>query len=512
MGITGLSKLIADICPQAIKESEMKSYFGRTVAIDASMSIYQFMIAIRNRDQMMSNDEGNTTSHLVGLFYRTIKLMADGIKPVYVFDGKAPVMKSGELAKRSEKRAEAEAKLKEAKEAENVEEIGKFSKRLVRVTRQHNEECKKLLQLLGIPIICAPSEAEAQCAQLAKEGLVYGVATEDMDGLTFGSPRLIRHLSSGNTDKCKEFILERVLEGLNITYDQFVDLCILMGCDYCDSIKGIGGKKGLDLIKEHGSIEGILKNRFKITEFIDPEIEYKEKLRDLEAKKEENSENDGENANSNEKVKEEKDEEDIKKEIKSEEGENDGENGENGKNEENGEKKQDELEVEVKQEEADSFVGDEDVSDEEKEKELNGSGDESKSNTKVSKPKKNKEKGSRESVPEDWLFKGARKLFLQPNVLANQFTEKDLKFKEIDEEGLIEFLCRENGFSEERVKSGIRRVKESKGKSSQTRIDSFFKVLPGKSPVKKEDPGKNSGKRSAPAGKNTSNKRGRKPK
>ena len=172
------------------------------------------------------------------IFNRTCKLLEAGIKPVYVFDGKAPNLKAGELEKRKERREEADRKLKEAQELEDVKEINKFSKRLVRVTRQHNEDCKKLLKLMGVSIINAPGEAEAQCAELCKEGLVYGVATEDMDGLTFGTHRLIRHLSSGSTDKVKEYALDKVLEGFGLTQSQFIDLCILMGCDYCESIKG----------------------------------------------------------------------------------------------------------------------------------------------------------------------------------------------------------------------------------------------------------------------------------
>ncbi len=75
MGILGLSRLIADTAPESIREVALSSLFGRRIAIDASMSIYQFLIAIRNRDQLMTNDSGETTSHLIGLFYRTIKLL-----------------------------------------------------------------------------------------------------------------------------------------------------------------------------------------------------------------------------------------------------------------------------------------------------------------------------------------------------------------------------------------------------------------------------------------------------
>lgn len=72
MGIKNLAKLIADHAPNAVKETEFKALFGRKIAIDASMAIYQFLIAIRqqNTSTMMVNEQGQDTSHLVGLFYR----------------------------------------------------------------------------------------------------------------------------------------------------------------------------------------------------------------------------------------------------------------------------------------------------------------------------------------------------------------------------------------------------------------------------------------------------------
>ena len=170
-------------------------------------------------------------------------------------------MKSGELEKRSEKRKEAQESLDKAVEAGNQEDIEKFNKRIIRVTKKHNDDCKKLLRLMGLPVIEAPCEAEAQCAQLCKDGKVHAVATEDMDALTFATPRLIRHLSSGSGEQTQEYNLEKVLKGLELdSMDEFIDLCILMGCDYCDSIRGIGGKKGLDLIKKYKNIEKIVEH------------------------------------------------------------------------------------------------------------------------------------------------------------------------------------------------------------------------------------------------------------
>ncbi|EPQ50958.1 PIN domain-like protein [Gloeophyllum trabeum ATCC 11539] len=261
MGIKGLYGLISEHAPAAIKEHEIKTLFGRKVAIDASMSIYQFLIAVRQRDgEMLTNDAGETTSHLMGFFYRTIRMVENGIKPAYVFDGKPPELKSGVLAKRFERREEAKEEGEEAKETGTVEEMDRFARRQVRVTKEHNEECRKLLKLMGIPVVVAPSEAEAQCAELARGGKVYAAGSEDMDTLTFNAPILLRHLTFSEAKKqpISEIDLAKVLEGLEMDMSQFIDLCILLGCDYLEPIKGIGPKNALKLIREHGGLKGAI--------------------------------------------------------------------------------------------------------------------------------------------------------------------------------------------------------------------------------------------------------------
>lgn len=262
MGILGLSKLLADIAPHVIKETDIKTYFGRKVAIDASMSLYQFLIAVRSEGAQLTTADGEPTSHLVGIFYRTIRLLENGIKPVYVFDGKPPEMKSGELGKRMEKRAEAQKALDKATEAGDAAEMEKFNRRLVKVTKHHATEAKELLGLMGVPYIEAPCEAEAQCAALVKAGKVFATATEDMDALTFGSSVLLRRLTFSEARKMpiQELHFNKILEGLELNHEEFIDFCILMGCDYTDTIRGIGPKKAIDLIRKHKSIEEILKN------------------------------------------------------------------------------------------------------------------------------------------------------------------------------------------------------------------------------------------------------------
>ncbi|PWN30327.1 flap endonuclease 1 [Jaminaea rosea] len=260
MGIKGLTSLIQDEAPDAIKEHDIKSFFGRKVAIDASMSLYQFLIAVRQGDgQQLMNESGETTSHLMGFFYRTLRMIDHGMKPMYVFDGQPPDLKKKVLEARFGKREEARENEEEEKDVADNERLDQLARRQVRPTRTHNDEVKQLLGLMGIPCVTSPSEAEAQCAELCRAGKVYAAGSEDMDTLTFASPLLLKHLTFSEQKKMPvhEVDLKKTLEGLGLTMDQFIDLCILLGCDYMEPVKGIGPKTAFKLVKDYGTIEAI---------------------------------------------------------------------------------------------------------------------------------------------------------------------------------------------------------------------------------------------------------------
>lgn len=266
MGILGLAKLLYDKAPNSIKEQEMKNFFGRRIAIDASMSIYQCIIAMKGfqdgQGVELTNEAGEVTSHLNGIFSRTLRMVDEGIKPIYVFDGKPPSLKSLTLDVRRAKADDAERKFEEAKDAGDSELMEKMSKRTVRVTHEQNEDVKKMLRLMGIPVVQAASEAEAQCAELVQKGKAWGVGTEDMDALTFGSKVMLRHLQFSDAKKrpILEVHLEDVLHETGLTMDQFIDLCILLGCDYVPKIPGIGPQKAWENIVKYGSIEHIVES------------------------------------------------------------------------------------------------------------------------------------------------------------------------------------------------------------------------------------------------------------
>ena len=198
-----------------------------------------------------------------------------GIKPVWVFDGKPPDMKGGEIAKRQKAKKKAQEDLKAAQAAGDVEAQNKFSKRNIRVGTKENEDVKYLFSLMGVPVVESPCEAEAQCAALAAGGICYGAASEDMDTLCFNSPVLLRKFTAAESKKIPvmEINIQRVLEDLEFTYPEFVDLCMLLGCDYMDKIEGIGPVKALQLMKQHRSIEAVLEaikgTKYKVPENFD---------------------------------------------------------------------------------------------------------------------------------------------------------------------------------------------------------------------------------------------------
>ena len=358
MGIKQLAKLISDYAPRAHREQDVKAFFGRRIALDASMSIYQFLVAVRTADSAnLTNEAGEVTSHLSGVFYRTIKLLELGIKPVYVFDGKPPEMKASELAKRRARRAEDEAAAAQAKEEGDAERFAKYARRVNKVTDETMQSVKRLLRLMGMPVIEAPAEAEAQCAALATADLVYASASEDMDALTFGTPILIRNLfgslSSAAEKKARkpsEFYLQLALEDLGVSMPQFIDVCILCGCDYTSTIPKIGPRTALNLVKQHGDIEGVLRHL----------------------------------------------------------------------------------------------------------------------------------KSTKHVVPDDFDPAGARHIFQHPQVLPAEQVAPLLEWRAPDEEGIVQFLVKENNFNESMVRKAIERMQKASrsGAANQSRLDAFFKATP----------------------------------
>jgi flap endonuclease-1 len=254
----GLS--IREIIPR--REIEISELKGKVICIDAFNTLYQFLSSIRQVDgtPLMDNKK-RITSHLSGIFYRNLTLLEQGIKLVYVFDGIPPEQKGVTAKIRREGRELAREMYEKAKETEELDAMRRYSSQLVRINDQIILESKELLEAMGIAVVQAPGEGEAQAAYLAKiKEEVYASASQDYDSLLFGAPNLIRNLTlarkrktiSGWVEVKPEIIeLEKVLNYLEINLDQLICLGILVGTDYNPKgIPGIGQKKALQIVKK----------------------------------------------------------------------------------------------------------------------------------------------------------------------------------------------------------------------------------------------------------------------
>jgi len=260
---------LRDLVPKTTVRLEDLS--GKSIAIDAYNALYQFLAIIRQQNGTpLKDSSGRITSHLSGLLYRTSNLVEMGIKPIYVFDGTPPALKEAEIKRRMKAKEEALIKYEQALKEGRIEEARMYAQATSRLKDYMAEDSKKLLKLMGIPWVQAPSEGEAQAAYLVKRGDADYCASQDYDSLLFGAPKLVRNVTISGKRKLPgknvyievvpEIVeLEKVLKECKITYEQLVDIGILIGTDFNpEGVKGLGPKTALKIIKEHGSLEKAL--------------------------------------------------------------------------------------------------------------------------------------------------------------------------------------------------------------------------------------------------------------
>jgi flap endonuclease-1 len=253
------------IIKQTVSLPELR---GKRLALDGNGELYQFLALIRLRDGTpLMDSKGRISSHLSGLFYRTTRLIADHqMELAYVFDGKPPALKSAEIERRRSVKRRYETEHAAAIEAGDMATAYSKSTMTSRLSRSMVEDAQELLGLMGLPVVQAISEGEAQASHMAATGTVWAAASKDYDCLLFGAPRVLRFLTVSG----REFLPSKgafrpivpevidtiaMLKHYDITREQLVDLAILVGTDFNDGIKGIGPKKALKLVKDCGVIE-----------------------------------------------------------------------------------------------------------------------------------------------------------------------------------------------------------------------------------------------------------------
>jgi flap endonuclease-1 len=302
MGIKNLKNILIAKCSSAIVQRKLNSYNGMIIGIDLSIFLYKYLY--RNDD------------HIEGLTRFILKLLKNNIYPVFVFDGKPPKEKGETLQERKQKREflfmkkEIIELIRDNDKDDKIvlhnkindyiqnnnqkfkiqddklqiylsdtfnydEELEKINKKIIIIKSHHINNAKKLFDLFGVSYIHAPCEAESLLAVLCKKKIIDSCITEDMDILANGSPTFLKNFSA-DKNYVDEYCLEGILKNLDITYDQFVDLCILCGCDYTSKIYGIGYVNAYKLIYKYKNIEGILENIKSMSKFKVPsDFDYK---------------------------------------------------------------------------------------------------------------------------------------------------------------------------------------------------------------------------------------------
>lgn len=248
------------------KEISITDLNNKILAVDSFNMLYQFLTTIRSHDgSLLTDSHGNVTSHLVGIFSRITNLMDNGLKLVFVFDGPAPKLKQHERERRAELKDEAKKEYEIAKDREDVVAMKKYAARTTKLTSEMVDDAKELINCLGLPIIQAASEGEAQAAYLVKQNDAFACVSQDFDSLLYSAPHIVRNLSIagkrkksgalGYTIVKPEIInLDENLKSLGLTSEQLLILSILVGTDYnIGGIKGIGPQKALKLVKQYKS-------------------------------------------------------------------------------------------------------------------------------------------------------------------------------------------------------------------------------------------------------------------
>ncbi len=259
---------ISELVPK--KQISFRDLENKKIAVDASQMLYQFLSSIRQQDGTPLMDKnGKITSHLQGIITRVTNLMQQNIKLAFVFDGKPPLLKIKEVEEREYRKQIAEEKLEKAKEEGDEALMMKYAKQSTRLTREMADETKELITALGLPVIQAPSEAEAQCAFMNEQHDVDFVGSSDYDSLLYGAPKIVRNITLSTKKRLPsgayvtvnpELIeLKETLHNLGIKKDQLIILAILVGTDFNKGVLRIGPKTALKLVKQYKNYDKLFK-------------------------------------------------------------------------------------------------------------------------------------------------------------------------------------------------------------------------------------------------------------
>jgi flap endonuclease-1 len=290
MGINNLNKFLKDKYPNVSQTVHLSNYKYKKIAIDVSIYMCKFKILAGDRWLL-------SFLNLVALFRK------NNVHCVMVYDGKSPPEKDAEKKIREETRNKQSDKVSELEDAireynltgtvnqilidlhqkhvdkipgrlmkvlkisesvsissKNIKDleyiIEKKRSQILDISPEDFKKTRELFDILSVPYIMAPMEAETVCSDLCKRGYVEGVLSDDSDVMAYGSPIMLSKLNT--TDgTCTEIEYSNLLESLELNTNEFLDFCIMCGCDYNKNIYKVGPVKAYSYIKSYSSIENI---------------------------------------------------------------------------------------------------------------------------------------------------------------------------------------------------------------------------------------------------------------
>ena len=292
MGVTGLGVYLKQHYPHVYVKRTLREFRGKRIAVDANNWLYRIMVVAHKKnvdstDVAVEDPNRNVTLKLwmIAVFEAICTWLSYGITPVFIFDGKAPDRKTETRQERRDIKNDLIEQVNQLRDEmhkfdildrspEKVERLRSLLRQCNYVSSTEYELLMNVLIGVGIPVVQAAGESEQLCSMLCIEGKVEAVYSADTDNLAYGCPLVITETTEPYEDpvtrdryhQVMTVSIGPVLNAIKMTYVQFVDFCILLGCDYNSNIPLIGSKRAFELIKKFGSIDNIPKTDV-ITEF-----------------------------------------------------------------------------------------------------------------------------------------------------------------------------------------------------------------------------------------------------
>lgn len=277
MGTSGLGKLLSQNCSITSKSLNERSSRSQVKtlrsAVDMSIYLHRFVKKANTMEEF-----------IMSVVSFIMRLKESKIEPIIVLDGKSRKEKAYVIKKRRKQRENLKQRivtlqeqLKDSSDSDSGDEdkidieekLSKLVKKCNTVRKTHIDVLKQVLTMMGIIYIHATGEADPLCASLVKSGIAHFCLSNDNDMLLYGCPVTYQNfIYNEHGATVTEYKLSNILVDLGITYNQFVDMCILIGTDYNRPFPGINTDLALELVRQYHTIENIIDNVYVINDTI----------------------------------------------------------------------------------------------------------------------------------------------------------------------------------------------------------------------------------------------------